>query len=49
MEAVVRKVESGRWRMEGFVGRVFGLEDVGAAREYMEEDRAVGKVVVVVP
>lgn len=45
----MRKVESGRWRTEGFVGRVFGLEDVGAAHGYMEENRAVGKVVIVVP
>ena len=53
METVVRKVEEGKgaWRKEVFVDRVFGggLEDVGKAHEYMEENRAVGKVVIVVP
>lgn len=31
------------------MGRVVGLEDVGAAREYVEGNGAVGEVVVVVP
>lgn len=49
MEEVVRKVESGKWRKEVFVSRVFGLEEIGEAHEFMEENRAVGKAVVVVP
>lgn len=49
MEEVMRKVESGRWPKEVFLNRVFGLEEVGEAHDYMEENRAVGKVVVVVP
>ena len=48
MEEVVRKVERGVWRKEVFVSRVFALEEIGEAHEYMEENRAVGKVVVVV-
>lgn len=49
MEAVVRKVESGVWDKDVFNSRVFdGLEEVGEAHEYMEGNRAVGKVVVVV-
>lgn len=49
MEAVVRKVESGEWDRDVFISRVFeGLEGVGEAHEFMEGNRAVGKVVVVV-
>ena len=50
MAEAVRKVESGAWKADVFVSRVFeGLETVGEAHEYMEESRAVGKVVLVVP
>ncbi len=58
MESVVRKVEEeeevkgggGTWRREIFLDRIFtgGLEEIGAAHEYMEENRAVGKVVLLV-
>ena len=49
MEEVVRKVESGAWRKEVFVSKVFALEEVGEAHEFMEGNKAVGKVVVVIP
>ena len=49
MADVVRKVEEGVWPKEVFISRVFeGLEEVGAAHEFMEGNKAVGKVVVVV-
>ena len=50
MEAAVRKVEKGEWREDVFVSRVFeGLGSVGEAHAFMEGNRAVGKVGVVVP
>ena len=49
LEEVVRKVEDGTFRKEVFLDRVFQLEEVGKAHEYMEESGAVGKGVVTVP
>jgi NADPH2:quinone reductase len=49
IEEVIRKVEGGEFRAEQFLDRTFKLEEVGEAHGYMEESRAVGKVVVTVP
>ena len=49
MEDVVKKVEKGVYRKEQFLDKVFALEHVGLAHEYMEENRAVGKVVLHIP
>jgi NADPH2:quinone reductase len=49
IEEVIRKVEGGEFKAEQFLDRTFGLEEIGEAHGYMEENRAVGKVVVTVP
>jgi NADPH:quinone reductase-like Zn-dependent oxidoreductase len=45
LRRIVREVESGVYRAN--VDRVFPLDQIAAAHQYMEEDRATGKVVVV--
>ncbi|KEF55243.1 uncharacterized protein A1O9_08897 [Exophiala aquamarina CBS 119918] len=49
LEDVVRKVENGIYPQEMFLDKTFTLDEMGDAHEYMEENRAVGKVVVNVP
>ncbi|CAD0094589.1 unnamed protein product [Aureobasidium mustum] len=46
---VVKKVESGTFKPEHFLDKTFPLERIGEAHEYMEDSKAVGKVVVTVP
>jgi len=48
LQDVIRKVESGLFKKEVYLDKVFKLEDVGKAHEYMEENRAVGKVVITI-
>jgi len=43
---VVKKVEAKTFDSEVFLDKVFPLEEVGAAHEYMEASKAVGKVVL---
>jgi NADPH:quinone reductase-like Zn-dependent oxidoreductase len=45
LQRVVHQVEAGVYRPN--VDRVFGLDDIAAAHRYMENDQAIGKVVVV--
>jgi NADPH2:quinone reductase len=45
---VIRKVENGTYQPSVFLGKVFNLEQVGEAHEYMEDNRAVGKVVITI-
>lgn len=49
IEQVIRKVEAGTFKPEQFLDKTFSLVDVGQAHEYMEDSKAVGKVVVTVP
>jgi NADPH:quinone reductase-like Zn-dependent oxidoreductase len=44
LQRVVHEIEAGVYRPN--VDRVFALDDIVAAHRYMEEDRAVGKLVV---
>ncbi|GAA2595412.1 zinc-binding dehydrogenase [Winogradskya consettensis] len=44
LERVVREVETGVYQPH--VDRVFGLDDIAAAHQYMEDNRAAGKVVM---
>lgn len=46
LNEVLEKVQSGVFRPEIFLDKVFALEGVGKAHEYMEENKAIGKVVV---
>lgn len=46
---VIGKVEKGTFPPEVFLDKTFKLPDVGEAHEYMENNKAVGKVVVTVP
>ncbi len=46
LKDVVRKVEDGTFRREVFLDRVFDLRESQEAHEYMEENKAVGKVVL---
>lgn len=46
---VVRKVEGKQFDPNVFLDKVFRLEDVGKAHQYMEDNMAVGKVVLEVP
>jgi NADPH:quinone reductase-like Zn-dependent oxidoreductase len=43
---LVREVEAGVCRRRPNVDRVFGLDDIVAAHQYMENDHATGKVVL---
>lgn len=49
IQDVVKKVESGTFKSSAFLDNVFALKDIGKAHEYMEDSKAVGKVVVTVP
>ena len=49
IEQVIRKVEDGVFKPEQFLDRTFRLEEIGQAHEYMEDSKAVGKVVVTIP
>lgn len=49
LKDVVGKVESGIYPQHIFLHKTFTLADIGKAHQYMEENRAVGKVVVTVP
>ena len=48
LEDVVKKVERGVYGKEIWLDTVFKLENIGQAHEYMEENKAVGKVVVTI-
>ena len=48
LEEVIRKVESGVYPQDVFLDKVFKLEEIGKAHQYMEDNLAVGKVVVTV-
>jgi NADPH:quinone reductase-like Zn-dependent oxidoreductase len=45
LQQVIREIEAGIYRPN--VDRVFNLDDIVAAHEYMENNQAIGKVVVV--
>lgn len=45
---VVKKIESGYFKPEAFLDQVFPLEEIGAAHEWMEENKATGKVVITI-
>jgi len=45
LQRIVREIEAGVYRPN--VDRVFGLDDIVAAHQYMENSRATGKLVVV--
>jgi NADPH2:quinone reductase len=49
IEQVIRKVEDGTFKPDQFLDKTFSLENVGQAHEYMEDNKAVGKVVVTIP
>lgn len=49
LEKVIKKVETNKLKPELFLDRTFTLKDTGLAHEYMESNKAVGKVVVTVP
>ena len=49
LDDVVRKIEKGVYRKEVWLDKVFKLETVGQAHEYMEETTVVGIVVVTIP
>ena len=46
---VIKKVEAGTFKDSTFLDSVFPLKDIGRAHDLMEENKAVGKVVVTVP
>ncbi|THX58929.1 NAD(P)-binding protein [Aureobasidium pullulans] len=46
---IVKKVESGTFKPEMFLNKTFPLENVGEAHQYMEDNKAIGKVVVTIP
>ena len=49
LEEVIHKVERGIFAPDVFIDKTFPLAQIGQAHQYMEENRAVGKVVVTVP
>lgn len=49
LKYVISKVEDGTDKKEVFLVKAFELKDIGAAHQYMEKNRAVGKVVVRIP
>lgn len=49
LATVIQKVEHGTYPADVFLDKVFKLKDIGDAHSYMEENKAVGKVVVTVP
>jgi NADPH:quinone reductase-like Zn-dependent oxidoreductase len=44
LQRIIRQVEAGVYRPN--LARVFGLDDIVTAHQYMEADQAVGKLVV---
>lgn len=48
LQEVLDKVRAGVIKSERFLDKVFTLEDVGKAHEYMEANKAVGKVVMII-
>jgi NADPH:quinone reductase-like Zn-dependent oxidoreductase len=48
VQRVVKKVEKGEFKPEAFLDRVFPLEQIGAAHEWMEANKATGKVVITI-
>ncbi|KAL6721417.1 hypothetical protein ACLMJK_000520 [Lecanora helva] len=46
MNHVIKRVEKNLYPSNIFLDKVFALEDIGKAHEYMEDNKAVGKVVV---
>jgi NADPH2:quinone reductase len=49
LQEVINKVRASTFKKEVFLDYVFQLEEVGKAHEYMEDNRAVGKVVLEIP
>ena len=49
LEDVIRKVENNTYPAEVILDKTFTLSEVGDAHEYMENNKAVGKVVLTVP
>jgi NADPH:quinone reductase-like Zn-dependent oxidoreductase len=49
LEDVIRKVERATYPQDAFLDKTFKLAEIGEAHEYMENNKAVGKVVVTVP
>jgi len=45
---VISKVETGVYPQKVFLNKVFKLQEIGKAHQYMEENLAVGKVVVTI-
>lgn len=45
----VRNIESEKWPKDHILDRTFQLSEAGAAHTYMEENRARGKVVMIIP
>lgn len=48
VQHVVKKIENGYFKPEAFMDRVFPLAEIGAAHEWMENNKATGKVVVTI-
>lgn len=46
---VLEKVEQGVFPVESFLDKTFRLDEAGDAHAYMEENKAVGKVVLIIP
>ena len=49
LKYVISKVNDGTFKKEVFFDKVLELKDIGAAHQYMEDNKAVGKVVVTIP
>lgn len=45
---VIKKIEKGVFKPAAFLDRVFPLEEIGAAHEWMEANKATGKVVIII-
>ncbi|KAM5346058.1 hypothetical protein ACJ41O_009063 [Fusarium nematophilum] len=45
---VVGNIESGKWRKDMFVDKVFPLKDIGLAHEHAENNRATGKIAILI-
>ncbi|KAJ5801958.1 NAD(P)-binding protein [Penicillium pulvis] len=48
VRCIIDKVERGVIKAEAFMDRVFSLQQIGEAHEYMENNKATGKVVITV-
>ncbi|KAF4983615.1 hypothetical protein FZEAL_1024 [Fusarium zealandicum] len=44
----IDNIESGRWRQELFVDKVYSLKDIGLAHEYADNNRATGKIAILI-